>query len=112
MCKGAWWLEDLGSGIPRPELRSRRLKLTFTKHSDYDEDGRYLKTDRGLLRLNCTLAGGSPYQEQSIFTGQNLLWLLPDYRANCSAFFNDVLALGHVSGQVTFLEFDLSEPVR
>ena len=79
-------------------------------------DGRYLKTDRGLLSLN----SGSPdtylHQEQSICAifvndewvtqdGQNLLWLPLDYRATCSALFNNMLVLGHASGQVTFIEF-------
>jgi hypothetical protein len=78
-------------------------------------DGRYLKTDRGLLSLN----SGSPdtylHQEQSICAifvndewvtqdGQNLLWLPPDYRATCSALFNNMLVLGCRS-VVTFIEF-------
>ncbi|KAN0087189.1 hypothetical protein V8E54_000877 [Elaphomyces granulatus] len=82
----------------------------------FSMDGQYLKTDRGLLSLN----SGSPdtylYQEQSICAisanrewvtqdGQSLLWLPLDYRANCSAFFNNMLVLGHRSGQVTFIEF-------
>jgi hypothetical protein len=37
--------------------------------------------------------------------GQNLLWLPPDYRAECSAFLNNMLVLGCRSGQVTFIEF-------
>ncbi|OXV07625.1 hypothetical protein Egran_04609, partial [Elaphomyces granulatus] len=79
-------------------------------------DGRYLKTDRGLLCLN----SGSPdtrlYQGLSIWAifvnnewvtqdGQNLLWLPPDYRATCAALFGNMLVLGHASGQVTFVEF-------
>ncbi|OXV12134.1 hypothetical protein Egran_00104, partial [Elaphomyces granulatus] len=84
----------------------------------FSEDGRYLKTDRGLLSLN----SGSPDtclpQEQSrcvIFInddewvtrdGQNILWLPPDYRPTCTNLSNSgMLALGHVSGQVTFIEF-------
>ena len=78
-------------------------------------DGRYLKTDRGLLSLN----SGSPDtylpQERAIFVnrewvtqdGQNLLWLPPDYRAECSAVLNNMVVLGHASGQVTFTEFAL-----
>ncbi|OXV06890.1 hypothetical protein Egran_05343, partial [Elaphomyces granulatus] len=79
-------------------------------------DGRYLKTDRGSLSLDSSSPGTCHYHEQSIYAisvkdewvtqdGQNLIWLSPDYRATCSALFNDMLVLGHSSGQVTFLEF-------
>ncbi|KAN0066955.1 vegetative incompatibility protein HET-E-1 [Elaphomyces granulatus] len=93
---------------------------TILKSLLFSEDGRYLKTDRGLLRLN----SGSPdtclYQEQSICTifvndewvtydGQSLLWLPPDYRFfTCSALFNNRLVLGCASGRVAFIEFALS----
>ncbi|KAN0070407.1 hypothetical protein V8E54_011276 [Elaphomyces granulatus] len=87
----------------------------------FSMDGRYLNTDRGFFSLN----SGSPdtylHQEQSIIiicaifvnnewvtqNGQNLLWLPPDYRAKCSAVLNNMLVLGHASGQVTFIEFAL-----
>jgi hypothetical protein len=79
----------------------------------FSMDGRYLKTDQGLLSLN----SGSPdtylYQEKPICAifancewvtqdGQNLL---SDYRTRCSALLNNMLVLGHASGQVTFIEF-------
>jgi WD40 repeat protein len=82
----------------------------------FSMDGRYLKTDRGLLSLN----SGSPdtylHQEQSICAiflndewvtqdEQNLLWLPPDYRAECSAVLDNMLVLGYRSGQVIFIEF-------
>jgi WD40 repeat protein len=79
----------------------------------FSEDGRYLKTGRGLLSLN----SGSPdthlCQERVIFVndewvtrdGQNLLWLPPDYRTKCLALLNNMLVLGHASGQVTFIQF-------
>ena len=38
--------------------------------------------------------------------GKNLLWLPPDYRATCTSMYNHTLALGHVSGQVTFFQID------
>ncbi|OXV08565.1 hypothetical protein Egran_03672 [Elaphomyces granulatus] len=59
-------------------------------------DGRYLDTDRGLLSLNY----GSPdtylHQDQSIFVNNE---------ASSSALLNNMLVLGHASGQVTFIEF-------
>jgi hypothetical protein len=40
--------------------------------------------------------------------GQKGLWLPPDYRAGCSAVYNNILVIGHASGQVTFFYFALS----
>ncbi|KAN0070408.1 vegetative incompatibility protein HET-E-1 [Elaphomyces granulatus] len=93
------------------------LKVNATIQSLlFSMDGRYLKTDRGLLSLN----SGSPdtylSQEQSTCAmflndewvtqdGQNLLWLPPDYRAECSAILNNMLVLGCRSGQVIFIKF-------
>ncbi|KAN0086965.1 hypothetical protein V8E54_000653 [Elaphomyces granulatus] len=79
----------------------------------FSMDGRYLKTDRGLLSLNSGSHDIYLSQECAIFVndewvtqdGRNLLWLPPDYRANCSALLNNILVLGHESGQVTFTEF-------
>ncbi|KAN0083541.1 WD40-repeat-containing domain protein [Elaphomyces granulatus] len=79
----------------------------------FSMDGRYLKTDRGLLSLN----SGSPdtylHQGRAIFVndewvtqdGRNLFWLPPDYRPECSALLNNMLVLGCRSGQVIFIEF-------
>jgi WD40 repeat protein len=79
----------------------------------FSMDGRYLKTDLGLLRLNsgsCLyLESLFAYGEWVIYDGQNLLWLPLDYRdATCSALFNNMLALGYESGRVAFIEFALS----
>ncbi|KAN0069077.1 hypothetical protein V8E54_012706 [Elaphomyces granulatus] len=92
------------------------LDVNVTIHSLlFSMDGQYLKTDRGLLSLNSGSSDTYLYQEQSICAifvndewvtrdGQNLLWLPPDYRAHCSAVLNNMLVLGHASGQVTFIE--------
>jgi cullin 1 len=37
--------------------------------------------------------------------GRDLVWLPPDYKATCSALCNNMLVLGHRSGQVTFFKF-------
>ncbi|KAN0083567.1 hypothetical protein V8E54_002655 [Elaphomyces granulatus] len=76
-------------------------------------DGRYLKTDRGLLSLNSGSPDAYLHQERAIFVnnewvtqgGRNLLWLPPDYRPECSALLNNMLVLGCRSGQVVFIEF-------
>ena len=86
----------------------------------FSEDSQYLRTGRGLLSLNSGSFDKCLYrdQNQSIYhyaisfdnewvtkDGQSLLWLPPDYRPRCSAVFSNVLALGHDSGSVIFLEF-------
>ncbi|KAN0085480.1 hypothetical protein V8E54_001947 [Elaphomyces granulatus] len=82
----------------------------------FSTDGQYLKTDRGLLRLNSGTPDTYLRQEQlicEIFVnnewvtqdGQNLLWLPRDYRPGCLSLFNNMLVLGCLSGLVTFIEF-------
>ena len=88
----------------------------YLKSLSSSDDGRYLKTDRGPLSLKPGTSGACLEQETSIRTvfvnekwvtrdGQNILWLPPDYRAECSALYENMLVLGHQSGQVTFFEF-------
>jgi WD40 repeat protein len=94
--------------------RKKTLNVNVTIYSLlFSMDGRYLKTDRGLLSLNSGPLDTYLPQERAIFVndewvtqdGQNLLWLPPDYRAKCSTFLNNMLVLGCRSGQVTFIEF-------
>ena len=86
------------------------LELSFS------EDGRYLKTEEGLLSLDSGSFVTSFHRDQSIYAisinnewvtrdGQDLLWLPPDYRPFCWAVLNNMLALGHLSGRVAILEF-------
>jgi WD40 repeat protein len=86
----------------------------------FSSDGPYLKTNRGVLELSSLLCTPSRPQtdhmthlyvtEQWVAWNQNnILWLPPDYRATRVAVQNDVFALGHASGRVTFIEFDLGE---
>jgi WD40 repeat protein len=50
----------------------------------------------------------SIYQEQWItLNGKKVLWLPPGYRPTCSAFKDSILALGHASGQVSFIGFEV-----
>ena len=87
-----------------------------TSSLSFSEDGRYLQTDRGLLSLNSNSPDTCHYQEQSIHgIGYNDEWVTqdgqnvpPDYRALCFTISNNMLILGHKSGQVTFLEFTSS----
>ncbi|KAF8542140.1 putative WD-repeat protein [Trichophaea hybrida] len=38
---------------------------------------------------------------------ENILWLPPDYRAQCQSVRHNTVAIGHTSGRVTFIELDL-----
>ncbi|PGG95459.1 hypothetical protein AJ79_10049, partial [Helicocarpus griseus UAMH5409] len=45
-------------------------------------------------------------EEQWIcFQGEKILWLPKEYRPNCLALKNGVLALGHLSGRVSFVSY-------
>jgi len=82
----------------------------------FSPDGPFLETNRGLLKVECYTPPVSLIQSDSIakiFVKehwiaqdlQQLLWLPSEYRPTCSAFRNNVLALGCSSGQLIFLEF-------
>ena len=43
---------------------------------------------------------------------ENILWLPADYRPKCLAVRDNILAMGHVSGRVTFVEFDVAKIPR
>jgi WD40 repeat protein len=88
-------------------------ELSFSKEAPY------LETDRGLLSIKPLCTSDFPPGPESpgeIFVKkhwgtqnmENLLWLPPDYRADCSAFQHNMFILGHQSGRVTFMEFNLS----
>jgi WD40 repeat protein len=92
---------------------------TFITSLSFSIDGKYLKTDRGILPLDTQSSHMSNHQGQppcAIFVnqewitqdGQNVLWLPLDYRPICSAVYNNKVVLGHLSGQITFLEFSHS----
>ena len=92
---------------------------TIIRSLVFSRDGKYIETNRGLLCINSSLSKICPHQAQSsrkIFAkedwvtrdGQDLLWLPQYYRKTRSTFYNNLLVLGHDSGQVTFLEFTSS----
>jgi WD40 repeat protein len=102
------WDATTGAWKQTLEIHATITSLLFS------EDGRYIKTNRGLLSLNSGSPDACLPQDQLIFVndewvtrdGQNLLWLPPDYRPICSAIFNNnVLASGHGSGHMTHIEF-------
>ena len=105
-------LWDAATGGHKKTLYTNQIIYSLS----FSEDGRLLKTDRGWLSLNSDSSDTCHDQKPSTSTlfvsddwvirdGKNTLWLPPDYRATCTAFYNNMLVLGHASGQVTFLEF-------
>jgi WD40 repeat protein len=98
----------------------------------YSKDGRHLittsqsfsadgcsKISPGLLTLNSessnmpnhlvlSVRAASVNDERVAKDGQNILCFPPDYGAECFAIYNEMLAVGHSSGQITFLELSIS----
>ncbi|EFR02261.1 hypothetical protein MGYG_05262 [Nannizzia gypsea CBS 118893] len=81
----------------------------------FSEDGSYLNTNLGSLSIRLSQDHTS-FSVESIMEilildqwltlkGENVLWLPPEYRPTCVAFRGRIIALGHVTGQVSFLEF-------
>jgi WD40 repeat protein len=108
-------LWDSATGTAR-----RALKVdAVIQNLSFSSDGTCLETDRGLVSLQllfpsvislqskllCNLHVNERWVAQGM---KNILWLPSDYRATCAAVRNDVLILGHASGRVSFLEFNLA----
>ena len=83
----------------------------------FSEDGGYIKTNMGYLPLP---GYNKPIPDQDLTCQvyadkdwifrhkKRLIWLPPDYRATCDAFYNNIFVLGHYSGRVTFIGFNFS----
>jgi WD40 repeat protein len=82
---------------------------------EFSADGSYLKTNLGSLEIQSKYDTGSPHVNLKIFIeqgqqwitldGERLLWLPPESRPSCWAIHGSVLALGHVSGRISFIGF-------
>ena len=109
-------LWDASTGASRGTLRTKGgiYDLSFSN------DGSYLKTERGLLEFNSLQ--GTIGQAQSecpsylyvnnqwvTYRRENILWLPTDYRPRCSVVRDNILVMGHASGRVTFIEFDVAK---
>ena len=86
-------------------------------------DGSHLRTNRGILQLNhLSLYSAQPLPEYPphLFVKdrwvswkmQRILWLPLEYYATCVAVRDSTVVLGHASGRVTFMEFDMVELAR
>jgi hypothetical protein len=85
----------------------------------FSREGPYLETDRGILTIQSLYTSAFPLQSQPLcqvfvkrdWVARNMedfLFLPSDYRATCSAIRSNILVLGHMSGRVTFIEFNPS----
>jgi WD40 repeat protein len=90
---------------------------TVVRQLSFASDGFHLVTDRGVLEIGLSFGcqRGSPFGSSSalyvssewvMWKTKEVLWLHPDYRGSCVAVRDNVLVIGHLSGQVTFIELD------
>jgi WD40 repeat protein len=105
------WDPTTGATIREINTYKPVSKLSFTS------DGSHLETDWGILELRLpTVCESLPRSNSSIplyvnlhwvtWKTENILWLPPDYRASCFAVRQNILAMGHRLGRVTFTEFN------
>src|SRR6202034_3073335 len=103
------WDPATGAALQTLEVDVSLYSIFFSR------DAQYLKTNRGLLSLQSS-STLSPSRVPSLYQilvkgdwitrdGENLLWLPSDYKAECSALHDNMLVIGHMSGEVTFIEF-------
>ncbi|RJE17766.1 NACHT domain protein [Aspergillus sclerotialis] len=106
------------TGALQQILDSKRI-VTDLKFS---EDGSYLETDLGYLRIQASPDTSSPNEPEAnmffvegqwvTFRGENVLWLPPGYWPDSSTVKGNRLAWGHAPGRVSIIEFcaiDLEE---
>ncbi|KAJ5387099.1 hypothetical protein N7509_009640 [Penicillium cosmopolitanum] len=99
--------------------RASNVEDGFTS-LEFSEDGSYLKTNLGPLDIQFMCGGhpsNTPHMNLSIFikqrqwitlNGKRLLWLPNEARPTCSAVDGGMLALGHVSGRISFIRVHLA----
>ncbi|KAK4061012.1 hypothetical protein Trihar35433_9937 [Trichoderma harzianum] len=110
-------LLDAATGALQQTLETTRLLTELA----FSNDGQYLKTDYGILRLSKTaLHEKSPGQDafdHALFVekdwvtlgGKDLLWLPHEHRPACAAIYGQTVVLGHRPGGLTFLQFNLTD---
>ena len=88
----------------------------------FSSDGQYLNTGGGQLAIRSLFSSVTLPQLPSVTgseifvnetwvvqDGEKILWLPSDYRASCTAVWNNVMAIGHLSGRVSILRFDVAK---
>jgi len=104
---------DTATGAARGTLK---LDVVI-RNLSFSASGQYLKTDRGVLDISSFRPGVSFTPSEclrDLFVSSNcvaeggeyILWLPPDYRTECVAVWDGIVALGHSSGGISFLEFN------
>lgn len=112
-CTIRLWDSSNGAALQALEIRTPICRLSFSQN-EFN-----LETDRGSLSLE-SLSTDSFSLRQPTSVGVflddrwivgvgKLLWLPPIYQPFCSEVRNSTVVLGHKSGRVTFIEFDLSQ---
>jgi WD40 repeat protein len=112
------WLWDAGSGRP---FRSVQLRVTI-KELSFSSSGQFLHINDGrLLVRSFELLSHHPSEWQIEWMSEKtcafslsgdwieeddepIFWLPPEYRGTCIAVSNELIALGHSSGNVSFFE--------
>ncbi|KAI9856661.1 MAG: hypothetical protein M1813_008808 [Trichoglossum hirsutum] len=91
------------------------FKNCFTSTLAFSKDSLYLRTDQGSHIIDSNLQAAKQNYNSSLFIKDNwiffgntkLLWLPPEYRPSCSAFWNKLVVLGLPSGIVKVIEFNV-----
>ena len=93
---------------------------TFERLS-FRNDEPYLETERGLIKIRNEVLSSSrntkKFRRNAILLKgnwitrdmENLLWLPPEYRVSAMDYRNDVLAIGHASGLISFFKFQFDD---
>ncbi|KAL2016958.1 hypothetical protein VTK56DRAFT_2792 [Thermocarpiscus australiensis] len=106
-------LWDAATGAYRQTLYTHQFISDLT----FSEDGRYLKTNYGSLRIPLTsVSPEKKFLDHALFVdgewitldGMGVLWIPNDYRATSVALQENTVVLGHRSGGLTFLQFNFS----
>lgn len=108
-----FWNSATGMAIKTLEVDVAIKDLSFSR------DGAYLETDQGRLHISSVSSSNislQPSAKRGLFIekdwvtykGNKVLWLPSEYRAMCFAIRNNVAVLGHASGRITVLVFNLS----
>ena len=84
----------------------------------FSECGAYLETNRGILKVGPEYNYDTSKLPKSYsnlhmqddghwvaLDGEKVLWLPPEYRSRCSAFYDNTLVLGQSSGRISFIVF-------
>jgi WD40 repeat protein len=103
------WDTVTGAALQKLELSIMTGTLSFST------SGQYLIIDRGVLDMSSLKLSPNPLEQLcTLFVlndwiaeeGTNILWLPYDYRATCVAVWDGMVVLGHLSGRISFLEFE------